>query len=105
MEKQLQLYLVSFSVRNGESTYILKHTLRATTDSLAEKSALFYARDFWMHAEDAKPITKGKGNYGWYSPDGGEAIMFEGIQRASPEKVARELELELDLPRMKKLMR
>jgi len=92
---------LSFQLQNGESQYTLHHTLRSITDKQAEKTALFYAKSFWMQ-KDAKPVMKGKDNRGWYSPDGTEAIKFEGLRRATAEEVVKELEI---IVRMRKAKR
>ena len=88
-----KLYLATFDIRNGESEYVIKHTVRAENIDRAEEIALFYARDFWGHAESAEPKHKQGNNWGWYSPDGGEAISYKGIGEVTPEDVVRELEI------------
>jgi len=54
---------LTFTVRNGEKEYELRHTLRASNGIEAESIALFFARDFEGETEDAEYLNE-RCNYG-----------------------------------------
>jgi hypothetical protein len=99
----MKLFVADFEITAGEKEYVVHHAIRADNIDEAEEIALFWARDFWGQAETAKCVNNEGDNFGWYGPDGDEAISYEGMTETTPEGVVRALEIRVDSEKFDKL--
>ncbi len=100
-----RLYLIEFEITSGDKEYVVKHTIRADNIDEAEEMALFWARDFWGQGETAKRVSNKWDNFGWYGPDGDEAIRYRSAFETTPEGVVRDLEIRVNAEEFNKLKR
>jgi hypothetical protein len=79
LEEMMSMFLLAYSVRDGESEYTLHKVVFAPTEKQATAAALEYARDFFL----TETVGDEENANLYYTVDGTRAIELEEVAKGT----------------------
>jgi hypothetical protein len=91
MRKAMRMFLLTFSVREGESEHTSYKVVFAPTESEARAKALKWAEDYFL---DGGTVRDQEDDHLFWSGDGTRTIELERVEKTTVNGLTRTLLLE-----------